>query len=100
MWAGSPGFHASPAEMKEVISGLAGKTDSLYSAGLHVGGIKYFLTKAEEGRSLYGRHGKDGIVIVKTTQAILLGHYDEAMIAGNAASTVEALADYLIKTGY
>jgi len=99
-WAASAQFDLSPAEIKEVISGLSGKTDNLYSAGLHVAGVKYFLTKVEEGRSLYGRAGKDGVVIVKTTQAILIGHYNETMIAGNSATTVEQLADYLIKTGY
>lgn len=44
--------------------------------------------------------GREGIVIVKTTQAILIAHYGDGMIAGNAATTVEQLADYLIKTGY
>jgi len=44
--------------------------------------------------------GRDGVVIVKTNQAILIAHYNESMIAGNAATTVEQLADYLISTGY
>ena len=46
------------------------------------------------------KQGREGIVIVKTTQAILIGHYGEGHIAGNAATTVEQLADYLIKQGY
>jgi hypothetical protein len=46
------------------------------------------------------QQGRDGIVIVKTKQAILIGQYVDPMIAGNAATTVEQLADYLIKTGY
>jgi hypothetical protein len=81
------------------------------------------LTKAED-RSLYARkvgfssprrssritkrsrtdirtkQGREGIVIVKTTQAILIAHYGDGMIAGNSAQTVEQLADYLIETGY
>jgi len=48
----------------------------------------------------YPKQGREGIVIVKTTQAILIGHYGETHIAGNAATTVEQLADYLIKQGY
>jgi profilin len=44
--------------------------------------------------------GRTGIVIVKTKQAILIGHYPENVQAGNATQTVEALADYLIKVGY
>lgn len=44
--------------------------------------------------------GREGIIIVKTTQAILIAHYGENAIAGNAATTVEQLGDYLIKSGY
>lgn len=44
--------------------------------------------------------GREGIVIVKTTQAILIGHYGDGVQAGNAASTVENLGDYLVKSGY
>ncbi|KAI9050405.1 hypothetical protein LZ554_005570 [Drepanopeziza brunnea f. sp. 'monogermtubi'] len=98
-WAGSAGFEVSAAEMKEIIAGLSGSVDKLYADGLHVAGERYVLTKAEE-RSLYARKGREGVVIVKTKQAILIAHYGEAMIAGNSATTVESLADYLIKLGY
>ena len=40
--------------MQEVVAGLSGKTDKLYAEGLHVGGERYVLTKAED-RSLYAR---------------------------------------------
>lgn len=99
VWATSSGFNVSPQEMQEVVTGLSGKPEKLYSDGLHVGGERFVLTKAED-RSLYARKGREGIVIVKTTQAILIAHYGDGMIAGNAATTVEQLADYLIKTGY
>jgi profilin len=46
------------------------------------------------------KQGREGVVIVKTTQAILIAHYADGMIAGNAATKVEQLADYLISTGY
>jgi profilin len=39
-------------------------------------------------------------VIVKTTQALLIAHYGENVQAGNSATTVEKLADYLIGLGY
>jgi len=99
VWATSPGFTISAAEMQEVVAGLSGKPDNLYSNGLHVAGQKYVLNKVDE-RSLYARKGKEGLVIVKTTQAILIGHYGENTHAGNSASVVEKLADYLISTGY
>lgn len=44
--------------------------------------------------------GRTGILVVKTKQAVLVGHYGEGAQAGNSAQTVEALADYLIKVGY
>jgi len=40
--------------MQEVVAGLGGKVDKLYAEGLHVGGERYVLTKAED-RSLYAR---------------------------------------------
>jgi profilin len=40
--------------MQEVVTGLSGKPDKLYSEGLHVGGDRFVLTKAED-RSLYAR---------------------------------------------
>ncbi len=40
--------------MKEILTGLSGNVDKLYSDGLHVGGVRYVLTKAED-RSLYAR---------------------------------------------
>ena len=44
--------------------------------------------------------GREGVVIVKTTQAILVTHYPESVQPGVAANTVETLADYLVKVGY
>ncbi|KAF8862559.1 profilin [Acephala macrosclerotiorum] len=100
-WAATPGFELLPAEAKFIAAELANpKADSkVWTDGFHVAGVRYVATKLEE-RSLYGRQGKEGIVIVKTTQAILIGHYPENVQAGNAAVVVEKLADYLIGLGY
>ncbi|CZR63898.1 probable profilin [Phialocephala subalpina] len=100
-WAATPGFELSAAEAKTIATELANpKTDSkVWSDGIHVAGVRYVVTKLED-RSLYGRQGKEGIVIVKTTQAILIGHYPENVQAGNAAVVVEKLADYLVGLGY
>jgi profilin len=70
-----------------------------YSDGLYVAGERYVATNIQE-RHIYGRKEKTGVCIVKTTQAILIGHYGENTQAGNATATVEALADYLVKQGY
>jgi profilin len=60
-------------------------------------GTRYY---ARNNANTVIQQGRDGVVIVKTTQAILIAHYKDGMIAGNAATTVEQLADYLISTGY
>lgn len=44
--------------------------------------------------------GRLGVAIVKTKQAIIIGYHGESKVAGNANSTVEALADYLNGQGY
>lgn len=44
--------------------------------------------------------GKTGIICCKTKQAILIAHYPETVQPGQAANTVEKLADYLISVNY
>jgi hypothetical protein len=44
--------------------------------------------------------GKEGVIIVKTKQAILVTHYPEKVQPGQAATVVEKLADYLTGVGY
>ncbi|KAJ8058633.1 hypothetical protein OCU04_012809 [Sclerotinia nivalis] len=101
VWATSPDFPITPTEMAEVVKGLNGKTDDLYANGLHLAGEKYVLTKVDEdGKVLYARKGKDGLVIGKTIQAIVIARYVDPMIAGNTSDTVRKLVDYLVKVGY
>jgi profilin len=44
--------------------------------------------------------GREGVVIVKTMQALIVSHYPESVQPGAAANVVEKLADYLIGVGY
>jgi len=104
VWATSAGFQVSPAEMQEIVNAYKDKGDAngvkqVQSNGLHIAGERYVVLKADD-RSLYGKKGREGIVIVKTTQALLVTHYPESVQPGSAANTVEQLADYLIKVGY
>lgn len=62
-------------------------------------GEKFFTLRSDE-RSLYGKKGKEGVVIVKTQQAILVAHYPESVQPGAATNTVEQLGDYLLSVGY
>jgi len=102
VWATSASLSIQPAEMEviaKILAGDVGKKDQAFAAGLYIGGERYVLTKAED-RSLYARHGKVGFVVVKTKQAIILGHHPETVQAGTATVVVEQLADYLVKQGY
>ncbi|KAF5022354.1 hypothetical protein F66182_5603 [Fusarium sp. NRRL 66182] len=101
-WAASPDLQLKPEEMKAIsaiVSGDVAAKDKAFGEGLYIGGERYVLARAE-GRSLYARQGRLGVAVAKTTQAIVVGHHGEAQVAGNATSTVEGLADYLIKAGY
>lgn len=42
----------------------------------------------------------DGLCIVRTNQAVLVGVYASPILPGEANKIVEGLADYLISVGY
>ncbi|KAI9681506.1 MAG: profilin, required for normal timing of actin polymerization in response to thermal stress [Caeruleum heppii] len=101
VWASSKGFTVAPEEIKEVIAAYndKGSVKAVQSNGFYIAGDRYVVIKADD-RSLYGRKGKEGVVIVKTNMAILVTHYPETVQPGAAANTVEQLGDYLIGVGY
>ncbi|RGP59125.1 profilin [Fusarium longipes] len=102
VWAASPALELKPEEMKAIsaiVSGDENAKNKAFGEGLYLAGERYVMARAED-RSIYARSGRSGIAIAKTTQAIVVGHHGEAQVAGNATSTVEGLADYLIKSGY
>jgi len=103
-WATSPGFTVSPDEMKAIIASFIppAKPDdvkAVQASGFFVGGEKYVALRSDESR-LYGKKGKEGIVIVKTKQALLIAHYPETVQPGSATNTVEMMGEYLSKLGY
>ncbi|KAK3709823.1 profilin, required for normal timing of actin polymerization in response to thermal stress [Vermiconidia calcicola] len=103
VWATSTGFNVTPKEMQEIVTAYKDKgTDGVkqvQSTGLHIAGERFVVIKADD-RSIYGKKGREGVVIVKTAQAILVTHYPEDIQPGAAANTVEQLADYLLKVGF
>ncbi|ATY65172.1 putative profilin [Cordyceps militaris] len=102
VWAASADLQLKPEEMKAIsaiVGGDSAAKDKAFAEGLFIGGVRYVMARAED-RSIYARSGRDGVAVAKTKQAIVVGHHGEAQIAGNASSTVEGLADYLIGQGY
>ncbi|KAM0301679.1 hypothetical protein ACHAPM_004826 [Fusarium culmorum] len=101
-WAASADLQLKPEEMKAIsaiVSGDEKAKDKAFAEGLYIAGERYVMARAD-GRSIYARSGRSGVAVAKTTQAIVVGHHGEAQIAGNATTTVESLADYLIKSNY
>ncbi|KAK9459313.1 profilin [Lipomyces oligophaga] len=98
VWAKSAGFEIAASEISEIRDGFDNPT-GLQTKGLHVEGVKYFLLRSDE-RSIYGKKGAEGLIIVRTKQAILVAHYPDGVQPGNATKIVEQLADYLISVGY
>ncbi|CCU98971.1 unnamed protein product [Malassezia sympodialis ATCC 42132] len=98
VWAASPGFNVSPEEQQAIIKGLDDPTP-LQASGVYVNGKKY-LTLQANPRSIYGKAAGDGVCIVRTSQAVLIGAYTSPLLPGDANKVVEGLADYLISVGY
>lgn len=98
LWAESGGFQIAAEEITNVAGGYADPSQ-LQSHGLRLEGIKYFLLKADD-RSIYGKQDDQGIIAVKTKQAILVAHYPSGVQAQEATAVVEKLADYLISLSY
>ncbi|KAF2072277.1 hypothetical protein CYY_006409 [Polysphondylium violaceum] len=98
VWATSAGFSLKAGEGATFASNYKDVT-KFTANGIVANGVKYFVLKSDP-RSVYGKQGAGGIVLVKTTQAILVGIYDEKLQPGAAAFAVEKVADYLIDSGY
>ncbi|KAL8285534.1 hypothetical protein RB597_002550 [Gaeumannomyces tritici] len=101
-WATSAGFKLEPTEMKaiaDILSDASGARDRAYSEGLYIAKQRYVMANADEN-TIYARHGRSGICIAKSQQAILVGLHNEGQIAGNASAAIGALVDYLKPLGY
>ncbi|KAG6878555.1 hypothetical protein C0992_007917 [Termitomyces sp. T32_za158] len=98
VWASSSGYTLSADDETALISAVNSPNSAL-SNGLRLRGQKFFIVQTND-RSLYGKKQADGIVVVKTTQAILIAEYDQPLQAAETTPVVEKLADYLISVGY
>eukprot|EP00161_Ancyromonas_sigmoides_P022041 TRINITY_DN6659_c0_g1_i2.p1 TRINITY_DN6659_c0_g1~~TRINITY_DN6659_c0_g1_i2.p1 ORF type:complete len:187 (+),score=64.47 TRINITY_DN6659_c0_g1_i2:81-563(+) len=93
IWAQSANFKIQGSE-GAALNALIG-TPAPFESGIMLGGVKYMCIKSEE-RSLYGKKGAAGVVIVRTGQAIIVATYDENLQPGQCTLVVEKLADYLV----
>jgi len=107
IWAQTSGFNIKMDEIKAIadVYNSDNARNAAYGNGLRVAGEAYTVLRIEERTILLRAKDpekvKIGVCIAKTTQAILIGHYDgEKVQPGNANQAVQSLADYLIKSGY
>ncbi|KAF9042995.1 profilin [Panaeolus papilionaceus] len=98
VWAHSPDFNISTAEQQAIIKGYSAP-DTLQASGVRLGGEKYF-TLSVLDRTIQGKKGPDGAVIVKTKQAVIIATYVAPVQSPELTPIVESLADYLINVGY
>lgn len=104
IWAQTPDFPAiTPEQVAAIMEGLEDPA-KLGATGIRIGGpgeaeTKYFLIPSEAGSVLRGRFKNDGVVIKKTTSALVVGMFSEGVPAGDANVRVEDLGDYLISQG-
>ena len=98
VWATSAGYDIPANEQKAIINMFQDPSQAA-AAGVKILGNKFFVIHANE-RSIYGKKQADGVIIVKTKQAVLVTEYQAPLQAGESTPTVEGLADYLISVGY
>ncbi|KAA8650271.1 profilin [Aspergillus tanneri] len=91
--AQSSGFTISPEELSGLISAYS-SSDTARANGIVVGGEKFVVIRADD-RSLYGKKGKEGIVIVRAKSCVMVTHHPDNVQTTNAATIVEKLVDYI-----
>ncbi|XP_024030866.1 profilin [Morus notabilis] len=99
VWAQSATF---PQLKPEEITGIMNdfnEPGSLAPTGLYLGGTKYMVIQGESGAVIRGKKGPGGVTIKKTSQALIIGVYDEPMTPGQCNMIVERLGDYLVDQG-
>ncbi|TKY85389.1 hypothetical protein EX895_005551 [Sporisorium graminicola] len=98
VWATSADFNVSPEEQKAIIAGFDDPS-SLQAGGVRANGKKFF-TLGVTPKTIYGKQGGDGLVAVKTNQAVLVCVYVAPIVPGEANKVAEGLGDYLVSVGY
>jgi len=98
VWAASQGYSLSLDEQKAILTAYAEREETQKN-GIRLSGHKFFALRVDD-RSIYLKKGSDGVVIVKTKQAVLVAEYIAPTQAAEATPVVEGLADYLISVGY
>ncbi|VVA99721.1 unnamed protein product [Arabis nemorensis] len=98
IWAQSAAFPQLKAGEIDGIIKDFNEPGTLAPTGLFLGGAKYMVIQGEPGAVIRGKKGPGGVTIKKTTQALVIGIYDEPMTGGQCNLVVERLGDYLVES--
>ncbi|KAF5201238.1 Glutathione hydrolase [Thalictrum thalictroides] len=91
VWAQSDEFpQFKPGEIDGIIKDFS-EPGSLAPTGLYLGGTKYMVIQGEPGAVIRGKKGSGGVTIKKTSQALVIGVYDEPLAPGQCNIIVERL---------
>jgi profilin len=71
-----------------------GHAGELGAKGIHLGEVKYQVVPGDEG-VLRGKVKGGGVCIKRTNTALVVGIYEEPVVAGDCNVIVENLGDYL-----
>ena len=98
VWAASAGYKLSTEEQKAAVAAF-NNLDHARGSGIRLAGQKFFVLNAEPGE-IQGKKQGDGVIMVKTTQAVLVAEYIAPVQAPEANPIVLKLGDYLRSVGY
>ncbi|XP_077210797.1 profilin [Tasmannia lanceolata] len=99
VWAQSASFpQFKPEEINAIVNDF-NEPGSLAPTGLYLGSTKYMVIQGESGAVIRGKKGSGGVTIKKTSQAMVIGIYEEPLTPGQCNMIVERLGDYLIDQG-
>ncbi|KAJ6743506.1 PROFILIN [Salix viminalis] len=94
VWAQSATFpQFTPEEVAAIMKDFD-EPGSLAPTGLFLGGTKYMVIQGEPGAVIRGKKGSGGVTIKKTSQALIIGVYDEPLTPGQCNMIVERLVDF------
>jgi len=97
IWANSPGFTPSSAEVKMMVGGF-NTSGSLQASGIPCSGVKYMFVRGDE-KELFGRKGSSAVAVAMCNSCVLIGTCAENIQPGQLTTTVFKLADYLRESG-
>eukprot|EP00173_Palmaria_palmata_P003297 Plantae.Rhodophyta-Palmaria_palmata.ctg3441.p1 GENE.Plantae.Rhodophyta-Palmaria_palmata.ctg3441~~Plantae.Rhodophyta-Palmaria_palmata.ctg3441.p1 ORF type:complete len:144 (-),score=26.52 Plantae.Rhodophyta-Palmaria_palmata.ctg3441:681-1112(-) len=116
LWASSPGYNVLPEEAKKMATLLTGSSlDSISGSGFTVAGQKYAFTRGEvddedgnasfcQGRCKEAGKSAQGVIVMCTAQALIVGVHDPAYANGATFNKVNTdigrVADYMSESGF